>query len=50
MFRVNNKNNQNEVNDIGLVFLSLTLNKFRTLSSVSFVDFEQVNVSWEGPI
>ena len=30
-----------------LVFLQLTLNMFRTFSSVSIVDFEQVNVSWE---
>ena len=35
-----------KVNDVVLVFLLLTLNIFRTLSSVSIVDFEQVNVSW----
>ena len=31
--------------DIDLVFLLLTLNIFRTISSVSIGDFEQVNVS-----
>ena len=29
------------------MFLLLTLNMFRTFSTVSIVDFEQVNVSWE---
>ena len=42
MFEVNNKNHQNEVVDVVLVFLLLTLNIFYTLSTV---DFEQVNVS-----
>ena len=32
--------------DVVLVFLLLTSNIFRTFSSVSIVDFEQVNVSW----
>ena len=39
---------QNDVNDIVLVFLLLTLNTFRFFLSVSIVDFEQVNVSWLG--
>ena len=42
MLEVNNKNHQNEVVDVVLVFLLLTLNIFYTLSTV---DFEQVNVS-----
>ena len=32
--------------DQGLMFLLLTLNIFYNFSTVSFVDFEQVNVSW----
>ena len=32
--------------DVVLVLLLLTLNIFRTFSGVSFVDFEQVTVSW----
>ena len=50
MFKVNNTNTPKKVfcvNDVVLVFLQLTLNMFRTFSSVSIVDFEQVNVSWE---
>ena len=49
MFKVNNGNNTieceiNEVNDVILVSLLLTLNRFHThCSGVSFVDFEQVN-------
>ena len=39
---------QNDVNDIVLVFLLLTLNIFHFFFSVSIVDFEQVNVSWLG--
>ena len=35
------------VNDVVLVFLLLTLNIFHTFSSVSIVDFEQVDVSWK---
>ena len=52
MFKVNNKNTKttsNNVIDVVLVFFLLTLNIFRIFSSVSIVDFEQVNVSWEGP-
>ena len=33
--------------DIVLVFLLLTLYIFHTFSSVSIVDFEQVDVSWD---
>ena len=36
---------QNEVVDVVLVFLLLTLKYFTTFSSVS-IDFEQINVSW----
>ena len=35
---------QNDVNDIVLVFLLLTLNVFHTLVFLSF--FEQANISW----
>ena len=35
------------VNDVILVLLLLTLNIFAPFSIVSVVDFEQVNVSWE---
>ena len=39
---------QHDVIDFVLVFLLLTLNIFHTFfSSVSIVDFEQVNISWE---
>ena len=44
MFKVNNKKAQNDIKDVVLVFF-LTLNIFRTISSVSIVDFEQVNGS-----
>ena len=43
MFKVNNKNTT-------LVFLLLTLNIFHTFFSVSIVDFEQVNATWEHAI
>ena len=46
MFKVNNKNYKNNVNDVLLVFLLLTLNVFHTFFSVSIVDFKQVNVNW----
>ena len=35
----------NNINDVVLVFLLLTLNLFHHISQ-SFVDFEQVNVNW----
>ena len=44
MFKVNNKKTQNDVSDVVLVFLLLTLNIFHIFSSVSIVDFDQVNV------
>ena len=47
MFEVNNKKHHGDVNDVVLMFLWLTLNIFTTFSSVSIVDFEHVNVSWE---
>ena len=37
---------ENDVNDIVLVFLLLTLNIFHSFFSASIVDFEQVNVCW----
>ena len=40
------KKHQNDVNAVVLVFLLLTLNIFHTFFSVSIVDFEQANVSW----
>ena len=40
MFKVNN-----DINDVVLVFLLLTLNIFHMFFSVSTFDFEQVNVS-----
>ena len=38
---------QNDVTDVVLVFLLLTLNIFHKFS-VSIVDFEQVNITWVG--
>ena len=53
MFKVNNRNirkrwikTPEDVVDAVLVFLLLTLNIFHTFSSVSIVDFQQVNGSW----
>ena len=44
MFKVNNKED-NHINDVVLVFLSLTLNvDFTPFSSVLTVDFELINV------
>ena len=40
MFKVKH---QNDVNDVALVCLMLTLNIFHTFSIVSIVDFEQIN-------
>ena len=40
----------NDVNDVVLGFLLLTLTYFTPFSTVSVVDFEQVNVSWNVPI
>ena len=45
MFKVNNKEDKNHINDVVLVFLSLTLNvDFTPFSSVLTVDFELINV------
>ena len=38
--------NQNDDTDIVLMFLLLILSIFHTFSSVSIVDFKQVNVRW----
>ena len=46
MFKVNNQNTRRR-HDVVLVLLLLTLNIFYTFFSVSILDFEQVNVSWE---
>ena len=52
MFTVNHKNTskltiklQNDTTDVVLVFLLLTLNIFHTFSSLSIVDFDQLNVN-----
>ena len=41
------KNKQNDIIDVVLVSLLLTLNRFNTLPCVSIVDFEQVNTGLE---
>ena len=43
MFKVNNKD---RTTDAVLVSLLLPLNVFKTFSSASIADFEQVNVCW----
>ena len=43
LLSVNNRN----TNDVVLVFLFLILNIILTFSSVSIVDFQQLNDSWE---
>ena len=40
------KRHQNDIIDVFLVSLLLTLNIFLTFSTVSIVDFEQINVCW----
>ena len=46
-----NNKHENNVIDVVLVFLLLILNIFYTsFSSVSIVNFEQVNVSWDTPL
>ena len=45
MVKYNNTPCLLKLTDVILVFLLLTLNRFHTFSSVSIVDFEQVNVS-----
>ena len=56
MFILNNRNirkmceiwSKLTVNDVVLVFLLLTLNRFYVFASVSVVDFEQVNIRLAG--
>ena len=40
MLKVNNKKHQNDVHDVVLVFLWLTLSIFHNFSSVRIVEFE----------
>ena len=47
MFKVDNKNTRDHVIDAVLVFSLLTLDIFTCFSSVSIVEFEQVNNSKE---
>ena len=47
-YKKNRVNHENDVNGVVLVFLLLTLNIFHTFFSVFVVDFEQVNVNWDG--
>ena len=48
MFKVNNKNTKHQnIIDVVLVFLLLTLTYFTPFYSVSTVGFVQVNVRWE---
>ena len=47
MLKVNNKNtNQNNISDIVLVFLLLTMNIFPTFFLCLYYCLEQVNVNW----
>ena len=46
MFKVRKKKHQNNVTEVILLFLLLTLKIFQPFSSVSIIEFEQVNVSW----
>ena len=46
MIKVNKNKHQNDINNVILVFLLLTLTYFTPFYSVFVVDFEQVNVSW----
>ena len=53
LFKVNNRNARKrcEVSSkLTIILLLLTLSNFTPFSSVSFVDFEQVNVSWAASI
>ena len=43
MFKFNNKDTKNHANDVTLGFM-LTLSTFHTISGVSIMDFEQVNL------
>ena len=46
--RLTIKKHQNNVIDVVLLFLLLALTDFASFSSIYIVDFEQVNVSWDG--
>ena len=50
MFKVNNKNTRTRQYGRGvvLVFFIVNFQHIKPFSSVSFVDFEQVNFSWVG--
>ena len=52
MFKVDNNKKQKDVNDVLLVFLLLNSTYFTPFSSVSIVEFKQVNVTcvnqWTG--
>ena len=53
MFEVNNKDTRMRPmvsNDVVLASLLLTLNIFVHFSSVSIVDFEQINTGWENSV
>ena len=47
MFKVNKKNQQNNVNDVVLVSLLLSLNRSHNCSGVSIFDFEHKNAGWD---
>ena len=46
LFKVNDRY-QNDVNDVALVFLLLTLSRFHTFSGISTVDIKLVKTDWE---
>ena len=53
MFEVNNKDTRMRPmvsNDVVLASLLLTLNIFAHFSSVSIVNFEQINTGWENSV
>ena len=47
MFKVNNKDTKNNASGVILLSLLLTFKIFVPYSSVSIVNFEQVNASWD---
>ena len=46
MYEICSKLHQSDIIEVVLVSLLLTFNRFHICSSVSFVDFEQVNAGW----
>ena len=50
MFKVDNNKKQKDVSDVLLVFLLLNSTYFTPFSSVSIVEFKQVNVTWIQPM